>query len=83
MRPPVSARNVAVSRALDPLIIRVRGEYLEMPGMQLTIAQAARLWQLDAPVCEAVLNLLVDEGFLLKTSGGAFVLAERSNNKAR
>jgi hypothetical protein len=54
---------------------RVRGEYLEMPGMQLTVAQAARLWQLEAPKCEALLNLLVDEGFLLKTPAGAFISA--------
>jgi hypothetical protein len=26
---------------------RVRAEYLEMPGLQLTTAQAARLWQSD------------------------------------
>jgi hypothetical protein len=43
--------------------------------MQLTVAQAARLWQLDATTCEALLNLLVDEGFLLKTSAGTFTSA--------
>ena len=28
---------------------RIRGEFREMPGLKLTIAQAARLWQLDPP----------------------------------
>lgn len=46
-----------------------------MPGMQLTVAQASRLWHLDARTCEAVLGLLVDEGFLVKTSAGVFALA--------
>jgi hypothetical protein len=54
---------------------RVRGEFREMPGMQLTIAQAARLWHLDPSKCEAVLNLLVNDGFLIQTAGGTFVAA--------
>ena len=27
---------------------RIRGEFLEMPGLRLTSAQAARLWHVDA-----------------------------------
>jgi hypothetical protein len=34
---------VAISDALR----RVKGEYLEMPGLRLTPAQAQRLWGLD------------------------------------
>ena len=30
----------------DRLIGRVRSEYHEMPGLQLTVAQACRLWQI-------------------------------------
>jgi hypothetical protein len=44
-----------------------------MPGLRLTPAQAARLWQLDPPSCEALLLALVDEGFLTRTADGAFV----------
>ena len=29
------------------LLARVRGEFLEMPGLQLAAAQAARLWDVD------------------------------------
>jgi hypothetical protein len=43
--------------------------------MQLTIAQAARLWHLDPSACEAVLTLLVHDGFLMQTSAGTFVAA--------
>ena len=49
------------------LLERVRGEYLEMPGLQLTIPQACRLWQLDRATCEAVLGHLVGTRFLRRT----------------
>jgi hypothetical protein len=43
---------------------RIRGEYTEMPGLTLTIAQASRLWRLEASVCQDLLDRLVAEGFL-------------------
>ena len=52
---------------------RVKGEYLEMPGLRLTIAQAQRLWGLDRAVCDALLGTLVDAKFLFRTRDGAFV----------
>jgi hypothetical protein len=59
---------------MQTLIGRVRGEYLEMPGLSLTLAQACRLWQMDARTCEAALDLLIAERFLGRTRDGAFVL---------
>jgi hypothetical protein len=49
---------------------RVRNEFIEMPGLRLTVRQAARLWGLDAPVCENVIDVLVRSSFLRWTSGG-------------
>ncbi len=46
------------------MIERVRAEYLEMPGLRLTAAQAERLWHLDRALCQAVLDALVDAKFL-------------------
>jgi hypothetical protein len=43
---------------------RIRGEYLEMPGLTLNLKQAARLWQIDPGQCKALLEQLVSEGFL-------------------
>ena len=43
---------------------RVRDEFLEMPGMVMTGAQAARLFGLEPAACDAVLTDLVDSGFL-------------------
>jgi hypothetical protein len=47
------------------LLRRVRGEYLEMPGLRLTPAQAARLWGVDPSLCDAILTTLCDSGFLV------------------
>lgn len=57
----------------DALLARIRGEYREMPGLRLTVAQTCRLWQLDAPTCAAVVEGLVAQGFIIRTRDGAFV----------
>ena len=59
----------------EPILRRVRGEYMEMPGLRLTTAQAQRLWTLDRPTCESLLNALVDAHFLARTRDGSFVLS--------
>jgi len=53
------------------LVERVRCEFLEMPGLRLTMPQAARLWGLDLPSCEAVVDALIRSAFLQRTASGA------------
>lgn len=55
----------------------VRGEFLEMPCLTLTVQQAMRLWQLDQGLCRAVLDSLVRARFLVETQRGAFRRLER------
>lgn len=64
--------------AIDDALRRVQGEYLEMPGLRLTAAQARRLWGLDSQACDALLGALVDTKFLYRTRDGAFMRASRS-----
>lgn len=59
--------------APEDILCRVQGEYLEMPGLRLTEAQARRLWGLDAASCAALLGALVDARFLFRTRDGAFM----------
>ena len=59
----------------DALMARARGEYLEMPGLLLTVAQACRLWQLDVVLCTKVFDRLVSEGFLEQTNTGFYLAA--------
>ena len=68
---------VAAEQSLD-VLRRVKGEYLEMPGLRLTIAQAQRLWGLDRAVCDALLGALVEAKFLFRTRDGAFVRSDHA-----
>jgi hypothetical protein len=61
---------------LDDAIVRVKAEFLEMPGLRLTTAQAARLWQFDREFSEEVLAALVDARFLMRTPKAAFARAD-------
>ena len=54
----------------------IRAEYLEVPGLHLTLPQARRLWGLDEVTSEAVFAALVDICFLRRTRAGAYVRAD-------
>ena len=64
--------------AKEDVLRRVQGEFLEMPGLRLTEAQARRLWGLDAASCAALLRDLVDAKFLFRTRDGAFMRVEQA-----
>jgi len=55
------------------LLRRIRSEFLEMPGLKLTISQAVRLWGVDEHTCEAVIDRLTESKFLARTRDGAIV----------
>ncbi len=61
----------------EALFQRIRGEFLEMPGLCLTQPQACRLWGLDRETCGILLSRLVDAKFLTRTRDGAFVQLDR------
>jgi len=51
---------------------RIRAEYEEMPGMCLTLSQAARLFDLEPAFCARVLDSLVTDGAIW-TNGREFL----------
>jgi hypothetical protein len=55
------------------LLARIRAEFLEMPGLRLTSAQAARLWAVDHRTSEWILDGLTTAGFLLRNREGAYL----------
>lgn len=63
---PAAAAGALAGDASYGALERVRAEYLEMPGLTLTLTQAARLCAIDAVTCGAVLATLVDCGFLVR-----------------
>jgi len=60
---------------LDEAVRRVRADFLEMPGLQVTLPQAARLWAFDVVFCGDVFDALVEDRFLVR-SRDTFVRAE-------
>ena len=48
----------------DDLHLRIRAEFVEMPGLKLTLPQASRLFNLDRTQCERVLETLVEQHVL-------------------
>jgi hypothetical protein len=61
---------------LEPLLRRVRAEFVEMPGLRLTPAQATRLWGLEREACHTVINALIASSFLRWTPAGAVTRAD-------
>jgi DNA-binding IclR family transcriptional regulator len=67
---------MAPETAVDETVLRrARAEYLEMPGLRLTSAQAQRLWGLDRRTCDELLTTLTRLQFLARTRDGSFVLS--------
>lgn len=64
--------------AFEQLAQRVRSEYREMPGLNLTRRQAQCLWGLGPETCDRVLAHLVKTGFLTRTWHDTYVRADIS-----
>ncbi|MEO8256091.1 MAG: hypothetical protein ABI868_01975 [Acidobacteriota bacterium] len=65
---------MSIASVLDSdLLMRIRMEYVEMPGLQLTDGQARRFWNLDPIACGHILTALVDEKFLTRTPNGTYL----------
>ena len=60
------------------IVDRVRFEFMEMPGLELTLAQAGRLWNMGADDCRFVVDSLVDAGFLRWTTQRTIVRTGRA-----
>lgn len=60
----------ALDVAASEVLVRIRSEYREMPGLCLTLLQARRLWALDESTCSDLLSDLVSEGYLRKSAAG-------------
>jgi len=54
------------------LLERIRSEYLEMPGLCLTLEQTQRLFSIERVACQGVLDALIDMKFLCLTAKGGY-----------
>ena len=69
------SRVAAPANVSERLVRQIRAEYLEMPGLCLSIQQAQRLWALEPRVCAALLKSLIDARFLRRNERGLFLLS--------
>ena len=77
------AEMVVAAPTIADWVHRIRAEYLEMPGLNLTPAEIQRMWGLDAVTCDALLETLVAVGFLRRTRAGGFVRADGGPRRGR
>jgi hypothetical protein len=63
---------ITVAAAIDADALRIRHEFLEIPALRLTVAQAARLLAIRSDHAAAMLEALEETGFLIRTSSGAY-----------
>lgn len=59
-------------RFFEHLVHRVRAEFVEMPGLRMTVRQAQRFWGLEEELCDAILSRLVEMRFLRRTHDSVF-----------
>jgi hypothetical protein len=57
---------------IDQDSLRLRGEFLEMPGLTVNVPQAARLFGIRLDHAAMMLDLLVLEGFLVHDEHGQY-----------
>jgi hypothetical protein len=62
---------------VDAVADRVRAEFVEMPGLTLTVRQASRLFGLDQQICREVVDRLVGTDFLRWSSSGVVARGDR------
>jgi hypothetical protein len=60
------------------LIDRARADFTEMPRLELTLAQAARLWNAGILECLQAVDALVASGFLMWTVRRTIVRTARA-----
>src|SRR5687767_6105627 len=70
----------AMNNPVAPQIVqRIRAEYIEMPGLTLRPEQVQRLCGVDSTLCESILKVLVESGFLSKRADGAYARYRNSD----
>jgi hypothetical protein len=70
-----TGRGPAAVENIPALALRVRGEYEEMPGLRLTVSQAARLFGVAPDVAHAVLDDLRRASVLTCSARGTYALS--------
>lgn len=68
--------------SVTTLIERIRSEYLALPGLKLSEAQARRLWPASAEALHSAIDALITEGFLRCLPSGTYIAVPRPHGAA-
>ena len=75
---PLTSETLEIEARRDTvrdLARQIEAEYAEMPGLNVTLPQAARLWAVDRTTCQAAIDRLISRGVLKPTTKGRFIRA--------
>jgi hypothetical protein len=68
---------ITLSAPVDADLLRLRNEFVAMPGLCLTVRQTARLLSVREPKACALLDALVGEGLLFRPVSGLYKRVSR------
>ena len=60
------------SQTLEALVMRMQGDFLNAPALEMTASEATRRFHVDRTTCEAILDALVEAQVLARTREGAY-----------
>jgi DNA-binding IclR family transcriptional regulator len=63
---------IAATAPTDLDSLRIRNEFLDMPGLSLSVSQVARMLGLRSEHAAAILETLVSEQFLTQAPAGSY-----------
>jgi hypothetical protein len=61
-----------MSGRIDRALHRLRMVFLQIPGVRLSLVEAARLTELETHLCQILLSALEDLGFLRRAEDGRY-----------
>jgi hypothetical protein len=56
------------------MFVRIRSEFLEMPGLRFTVEQVQRLCGVEGIACQTILDELVETNVLSRNAMGVYAL---------
>ena len=63
---------VRLGDRIDRALHRLRTVFIEIPGVRMSLSEAARLTELETHICQILLSALEDLGFLKRQDDGVY-----------
>jgi hypothetical protein len=67
---------------IGKLLTRIQADFLEIPGLRVTLEEAVRRFHVERPTCEAILAALVDGHVLVRDASERYRRRAPAGNHA-